>query len=85
MKKSDDVILSKLYDIESQLIDIQKTNTKMNDHIDFVEYVYSVIKKPFFLLMSTVSKFMPEYLIQQDNDSNSLYVNDLYTIDKKHM
>jgi len=59
-----DIILSKLHDIESQINEIQSTNTRMNDHITFIESVYNTIKKPFFAIMNAVSMMVPSLTIE---------------------
>ena len=48
-----DKIIYSLQDIEERLVKLEKTNegiqhdcSKMNDHITFIEYTYSVVKKP---------------------------------------
>lgn len=45
-------IQSRLDHIEALLQDINRSNTKMHDHINFVEAVFQNVKNPFFKIMN---------------------------------
>lgn len=62
MTNIDIEILSEIKKIRSELIymrseidDIKKDTTKMNNHINFIDSVYTRIKTPFHYIMDTVS------------------------------
>jgi len=62
MTNIDIEILSEIKKIRSELIymrseidDIKKDTTKMNNHINFIDSVYARIKTPFHYIMDTVS------------------------------
>ena len=53
-------ILKKLDKIEDSLSELKKSTDRMDIHIDFVDKVFDLVRKPFFLLMDTVSMMLPE-------------------------
>lgn len=55
MDRKFDLILKKLEDIEDRLKKLEISCDKMNNHVDFVESVYSKIKSPFHYLMDRAS------------------------------
>jgi len=48
-----DQILAKLESIEQRLDKIESQCSKMSGHVDFVEMVYSAVRKPFNYLMGS--------------------------------
>jgi len=52
-KKLDLIIL----EINQIKLELKESTDKMNKHIDFVEYTYGLVQKPFFTLMNMIPSF----------------------------
>lgn len=79
-EKNNDVlqeIFKKLNDIESNLSELKKSTDRMDRHIDFVDNVFDLIRKPFFLLMNTVSMILlPENEKREHNHLDYVFIKD---------
>lgn len=53
--KSQEDILKRIEILEERLETIHKDTQKMDNHIDFIESIYSKIKSPFHMLMNTIA------------------------------
>jgi hypothetical protein len=67
---SDDIkeLLKEIRELKSQ---INETNQRVINHIDFVEKVFDVVRIPFFRLMSMVSS-NEQYCVIEDIKNNRL-------------
>ncbi len=66
-------INKKLDRIEERLITLEKTQDKMDTHIDFIEHVYDNVKHPLNYLTNKVNNYLQysstNNLALKDNDS----------------
>ena len=53
------IIIQRLDNVQDQITEIHESNDKMNNHIDFVNNVFNIIRIPFFTLMSMTSRLLP--------------------------
>ncbi len=63
-------INKKLDRIEERLITLEKTQDKMDTHIDFIEHVYDNVKHPLNYLTNKVNNYL------QYSNSNNLPLKD---------
>lgn len=64
---TDDDITTLLKEIRELKLEIKESNTRFNNHIDFVESIFNAIRIPFFRLMSMVSNEPPLLIEIEDN------------------
>jgi hypothetical protein len=69
-------ILKKLDKIEDRLTDLKKSTDRMDRHISFVDKVFDIIRKPFFLMMDTVSMMLPENEKREHNHIDYVFIKD---------
>ena len=62
-----DDITTLLSEIRELKLEIKESNTRFNNHIDFVESIFNAIRVPFFRLMSLVSNEPPPLIEIDDN------------------
>ena len=55
-------IEERLKNLESKFEDVKEDTEKMSGHINFVEGIYSKVKKPFHFIMSNVGGIMPRMI-----------------------
>lgn len=53
------IIIQRLDNVQGQIAEIHESNDKMNNHIDFVNSVFNIVRIPFFTLMSMTSRLLP--------------------------
>jgi len=53
------IIIQRLDNVQDQITEIHESNDKMNNHIDFVNSVFNIVRIPFFTLMSMTSRLLP--------------------------
>ena len=51
------IIENKILNIENKLLEIQTNTVKMDEHVNFVNNIYSQVKYPFHFLMNKINKY----------------------------
>lgn len=69
-------ILKKLDKIEDSLSDLKKSTDRMDNHIDFVDKVFDLVRRPFFLMMDTVSMMLPENEKREHNHHDYVFIKE---------
>jgi hypothetical protein len=60
-----ELLLKEIRELRTEINEIKATNERVNNHIDFIENVFSSIRVPLFGLLQIVSNIIPTY--QLDN------------------
>ena len=55
-KKNIENILKILQEIQQDIKDIKYSNSKMDNHIDFIENTYNILKNPLTIFSSTLNR-----------------------------
>ena len=55
-KKNMEKILKILKEIQQDIKDIKYSNSKMDNHIDFIENIYNILKNPLTIFSSTLNR-----------------------------
>ena len=64
-------IEARLKNLESKFEDVKEDTEKLLGHINFVEGVYGIIKKPFHFIMSNVGGLMPHMITSSESQKNA--------------
>lgn len=52
-------LIDEIKSLRDEISELKKTTGRMDNHIDFVENVYNMVKSPFMALMNTASMYLP--------------------------
>jgi hypothetical protein len=65
-----DILLSEISEIKIELAEIKATNIKMDNHINFIESVFEIVRYPLFGLLDIIRPYVSNQPHKLHNDAS---------------